>query len=162
MLEHLADPLSILKKLRSLSHQNTHLVIEIPILENGKTNDINGFFSIQHTTHFTKNSVLNVLRRGGWNIIESEQLESYNGYRILAQPTYNDYEINQTLINRSEKETCDDYFIHEKENIKKINKKISEIPKKANIVLWGAGNTEFYTILQICLKNLQIQVHHNR
>ena len=62
-----------------------------------------------------------------------------NGYRILAKPTYNDNDVNQNLINLSEKEICDDYLIHEKENIKKINKKISQIPKKANIVLWGAG-----------------------
>ena len=139
VLEQLADPLSILKKLRSLSHQNTHLVIEIPILENGKTNDINAFFSIQHTIHFTKNSVKNVLLRGGWQIIESEQVDRYNGYRIVAQPTYNDNEVNHKIINLSEKEICDDYLIHEKENIKKINKKISQIPQKTNIVLWGAG-----------------------
>lgn len=44
VLEHLANPYAVLKHLRLMSHAETRLVVEVPIIEFGKTNDINGFF----------------------------------------------------------------------------------------------------------------------
>jgi ubiquinone/menaquinone biosynthesis C-methylase UbiE len=87
VLEHLPRPVQALKKLRSISHSKTHLIIEVPILENGLTNDINGFFSIQHMTHFSRTSLKNCIAKAGWDIKEIYEHADYNGCRVLAQPS---------------------------------------------------------------------------
>jgi len=68
VLEHLPRPVEALKKLRSISHDETYLIIEVPIIENGLTNDINGFFSIHHITHFSRRSLTNCINKAGWVI----------------------------------------------------------------------------------------------
>ena len=68
VLEHLSRPVEVLKKLHSISKPSTKIVVEVPIIEDGNTNDINGFFSIQHTTHFSSNSLLNCLAVAGWEV----------------------------------------------------------------------------------------------
>ena len=57
VLEHLKNPLETLINILKSAHQTTYLLIEVPILENGFTNDINGFFSAQHLTHFSRQSL---------------------------------------------------------------------------------------------------------
>ena len=84
VLEHLPYPIDVLKKLRSISNEKTKLVIEVPVLEEGITNDINGFFSIQHTTHFSKNSLKNCLLQSGWCTRLEYSVPDYNGYRVVA------------------------------------------------------------------------------
>lgn len=86
VLEHLPRPVEVLKKLRSIAKPQTRLVVEVPVIEDGKTNDINGFFSVMHTTHFSKWSLKNCLFSGGWEISESLIQKEYNGYRVLASP----------------------------------------------------------------------------
>ena len=45
VLEHLKNPLEVLINILNSAHKDTYLLIEVPILENGFTNDVNGFFS---------------------------------------------------------------------------------------------------------------------
>ena len=84
VLEHLPRPVAVLKKLHSISSKSTKLVVEVPILENGQTNDINGFFSAQHLTHFSRQSLHNCLALSGWKIIDWLEQSDYNGCRVLA------------------------------------------------------------------------------
>lgn len=84
VLEHLARPIETLEKLYDISKETTKLVIEVPILENGKTNDINSFFSVQHMTHFSRNSLLNCLSLAGWLVEDFYEAKDYNGYRVIA------------------------------------------------------------------------------
>ncbi len=86
VLEHLSRPVEVLKKLRSLADNRTRLLVEVPILELGATNDINGFFSVQHMTHFSRQSLANTLARAGWKIIDRFEAPDYNGCRVLAAP----------------------------------------------------------------------------
>lgn len=86
VLEHLPGPVEVLKKLRSIAHAGTRALIEVPILENGGTKDINGFFSVQHMTHFSKASLANALRTAGWRVVEAYECAGYNGYRVLCAP----------------------------------------------------------------------------
>ena len=86
VLEHLPRPVEVLKRLRVISSSNTKLVIEVPVLDNGNTNDIHGFFTTQHTTHFSRNSLQNCLLAAGWQIIEEFQTTDYNGFRVLCTP----------------------------------------------------------------------------
>lgn len=86
VLEHLPGPVEVLKKLRSIAHGDTKALIEVPILENGATKDINGFFSVQHMTHFSRESLGNALKRAGWRVVEAHECAGYNGFRVLAVP----------------------------------------------------------------------------
>lgn len=86
VLEHLPRPVPILRNLRSMAHPETRLVVEVPVLENGLTNDINGFFSVQHMTHFSRASLQNCFASAGWKIQESQQQKQYNGFRVVAVP----------------------------------------------------------------------------
>ena len=86
VLEHLPRPLVVLRNLRSMAQRETKLVVEVPVVENGITNDINGFFSVQHTTHFSRTSLQNCLAMAGWTIIDSLELMDYNALRVIAKP----------------------------------------------------------------------------
>jgi hypothetical protein len=76
----------ILTRLREAAHANSRLVVEVPVLEGGPSNDLVGFFTVQHTTHFSRRSLANCLARGGWRIVEWLHQPDYNGTRVLCEP----------------------------------------------------------------------------
>jgi SAM-dependent methyltransferase len=86
VLEHLPRPVAALAALRAMAHADTRLAIEVPVLEGGTTNDLVGFFTIQHATHFSRRSLANCLSRAGWRIAESMHHSGYNGERVLCEP----------------------------------------------------------------------------
>ncbi len=144
VLEHLPRPVEVLKRLKSISDRTTNLVIEVPIIENGKTNDINGFFSIQHATHFSKNSLNNCLEMAGWKIIKEYKTTDYNGYRVLATPELEasfDYSkdcIQKDWINLNA------ILATWYSAIGDVEKIIQTIPNYDRFVIWGGGaHTEF-------------------
>ncbi len=86
VLEHLARPVAVLQQLRRLSHRATRLVVEVPIVEGGRTNDVVGFFSVQHLTHFSRRSLETCLSQAAWQAVEWVQQSGYNGCRVVAVP----------------------------------------------------------------------------
>lgn len=137
VLEHLTDPLTVLKKLRSLAHENTRLVVEIPIVDHLlTTNDIHGFFSPQHLTHFTSTTLAMALERTGWILEEGFSQSDYNGYRIMAkagkeaqsiEPTEKDHAALSLVLRKwDEARTA-------------ANVKINNLPQNSKIILWGGG-----------------------
>ena len=58
VLEHLPHPEKVLRELKSISSKTTKLIIEVPILESGKTNDINGW---THFGYFVHNAIIFVI-----------------------------------------------------------------------------------------------------
>ncbi len=86
VLEHLPRPVPALTRLREVSHEGTRLVVEVPVLEGHLTNDLVGFFTVQHTTHFSRRSLANCLARSGWRIADWLHQPDYNGDRVLCEP----------------------------------------------------------------------------
>jgi hypothetical protein len=86
VLEHLGRPVSALRNLRNISHSKTVLILEVPLLELGFTNDINGSLPPLHLTHFTRASLYNCMAAGGWEIQEFDEQKDYNGFRVIATP----------------------------------------------------------------------------
>ena len=86
VLEHLTDPIAVLRRLREVAAPHARLVVEVPVLEGGETNDINGFFSIQHLTHFSRATLHATLAASGWAVDEHAAIDGYNGFRVLATP----------------------------------------------------------------------------
>lgn len=154
VLEHLYDPHKVLRNLHINAHRETRLVVEVPILEKGYTNDINGFFSIQHQTHFSLNSLSQIMRRAGWKIVDSEEMADYNGYRILAlRSEENPGEM--VVGDVADRVKLLDYFQAYSKNLFEIAGKIASWPESAKTVIWGAGaHTEFlYQVTPYFLKN---------
>jgi len=143
VLKHLSRPTAVMRKLRTISDSDTCLVVEVPILENGCTDDINGFFSVLHMTHFSRGSLKNCLSRSGWNIIEWHEQTDYNGCMILAKPSDETAEHSENfqdiiLLNK--------YLSGWHDSLCKANFKIIQIQQEDNMyfVIWGAGlHTEF-------------------
>jgi SAM-dependent methyltransferase len=86
VLEHLPRPLAALAQLRAIAHDATRLVIEVPTLESAATNDINGYLTPQHLTHFSRRTFDAALRQTGWRPLETIDAADYNGRRIVAAP----------------------------------------------------------------------------
>src|SRR5512145_411743 len=84
VLEHLPDPLAVLRRLHAVSTADARLVVEVPVVEGGQTNDINGFFSVQHLTHFSRHTLHGMMSLAGWQVAEAEKKADYNGYRVVA------------------------------------------------------------------------------
>lgn len=156
VLEHLPNPKSTLQRLYDLSNKDTKLVIEVPIIENGLTNDINGFFSVQHLTHFSRNSLRNILELVGWQIIDWLEQKDYNGCRILAIKS-----IPIQYINTKEVETihAQKYMSHWYKSLSHAEEKILSLNCEYCII-WGAGmHLEFlYQTTSLFSKNINFVI----
>lgn len=153
VLEHLPNPLETLQRLYHLSDNSTKLVVEIPIIENGFTNDINGFLSVQHLTHFSRTSFKNILALSGWEVLEWLEQKEYNGCRILAQKGLP----AQTILKgHNEYLNVYHYLSHWYQSIGEIEKKILS-QKIEKCVIWGAGmHLEFlYQLTSLFHQNME-------
>lgn len=141
VLEHLTEPAAVLSRLHAIAAPNARLVVEVPILEWGDTNDINGFFSVQHITHFSRNTLSGLLNIAGWCILETEKIKGYNGYRVLAEksqrrapPPGNPADITRL------QEILACWFKAQRS----VEDKLAKLGQAKQIVIWGAGlHTEF-------------------
>lgn len=134
VLEHLPNPLAVLRRLRALSHARTRLVVEVPVLEKAATNDINGFLTVFHLTHFSAHTIESCLCQAGWTVVE-RSMQDYNGYRLLAAPgetcpTCNVQLDDLTLLHG--------YLSHWYDALVAADQRLLCLDTP-NCVLWGAG-----------------------
>jgi len=141
VLEHLPRPGVVLRNLRSMAHAGSRLVVEVPVLEHGLTNDINGFFSVQHMTHFSRTSLQNCMASAGWRIQESKQQEDYNGFRVVGIPA--------ELVDTPEKDPnavalTHEYLAHWHQALLNVERRLLSIEETPRCILWGGGaHSEF-------------------
>lgn len=136
VLEHLKHPVETLRNLRKIAHKETRLVIEVPILEKGFTNDINGFFSVQHLTHFSKNSLVNCLNKAGWEVTQLTDEMKYNGFRIVARPAQDKEKL---IIKPGDVSLLYQYLSYWYQALEDVNRCLGEAIKSEKIIIWGAG-----------------------
>jgi hypothetical protein len=141
VLEHLPRPLAVLRHLRHMAHAGTRLVVEIPVIESAMTNDINGFFTVQHTTHFSRVSLQNCMALAGWKILESQDQPDYNGFRVVAGPAdptqITEKDPNVTSVLRQ-------YLSVWNLAVKAVEDNLSRLAEVGRCVIWGGGaHTEF-------------------
>lgn len=135
VLEHLPRPLQVLRMLRALAHPGTALVLEVPVLELAKTNDINGFLTVSHMTHFSVATVSQMAGAAGWRIIDATLQPDYNGYRCVAVPdaaTGGGFDpVDRFLLY--------DYLAAFYAALAAAQKAVSAIPAGTRRIAWGAG-----------------------
>jgi hypothetical protein len=122
-------------------HARSRLVVEVPVLEHGVTNDINGFFSIQHMTHFSRTSLQNCMASAGWRIQESKQQEEYNGFRVVGIPAepadMPEKDLNAVALTH-------EYLAHWHQALHIVERRLSSIDDTPRCILWGGGaHSEF-------------------
>ncbi len=139
VLEHLPYPIKVLNHLRDSTNSDVRLVIEVPIIENHMNDDINGLLSVQHTTHFTKNSFSNLLTFCGWGIIEFQLMSEYNGFRVVCRKGGGKIkDVSQDLL------YLNSYLSSWFSALAQAASKITAWPLTKRSVIWGAGaHTEF-------------------
>lgn len=144
VLEHLSRPVEALIKLRTISNDATKLVVEVPVLENGNTNDIHGFFTIQHTTHFSRTSLRNCLRVAGWQIEKETSTSDYNGFRVVASVSSDDAISNSIESAPNDWLAIQENLISWHRAIGEVEALVQSIPQYHRLVIWGGGaHTEY-------------------
>jgi len=136
VLEHLPDPVGVLKVLRDLSHERTALVVEVPVLELGNTNDMHGFFSPQHLTHFSKHTLRLAFRQAGWRIEDHQDAADYNGYRVIAYP---DTAADAALPDFADYSRLQAVRASLSAALTEAETSIAAFPDLSQFVIWGAG-----------------------
>ncbi len=143
VLEHLRSPLETLRALRAKVPDEARLVVEVPIVDSAikyHGPDLTGFFSLAHFTHFSKFSLKRLLRRAGWNIIFQQDMEGYNGRRVIAVKG----EVDETLPSRQEImadiKTAQNYLKARDESLARMRRLIVRFSKESKILIWGAGH----------------------
>lgn len=147
VLEHLPSPLQTLKNLRKNAADNTYLLVEVPVIDlaaASPSEDMVGFFSVQHLTHFSKATLHCMLKQAGWDVVFTQVMEGYNGYRILAKPGTEENVLPTPAEKQSDKAAIETYMAQWRKNIKQVNQRVAALPPDANILIWGAGmHTEY-------------------
>lgn len=140
VLEHLTEPVLALKNLRANSHPDTVLVVEVPLLELGLTNDVDGYLSVLHLTHFSKQSFVNCLHVAGWEVKEVEEKSDYNGFVAFAVPGAVIPPVRDDLAPT----LLYSYLSYWYDSLKKIETRLQRLKEARRCALWGAGiHTEF-------------------
>lgn len=135
VLEHLPRPVAVLQHLRAIAAPDARLVVEVPILENGHTNDINGFFSVQHLTHFSRATLRAALARGGWRVVEQHEQPDYNGCRVLAAPC----DPHELAPDPRDTERTHALVAAHSAALAAAAARVMAVPPDDRVVLWGGG-----------------------
>lgn len=141
VLEHLSDPVGVLSRLYQVASDDARLVVEVPVLEHGKTNDVNGFFSAGHVTHFSQQSLGNAMAMAGWQLTEAVMIEGYNGYRVVSRKAT---PRTSTSAHDGDVAATQEAMAAWYDAQRRVEEKLLALTDQHHIVLWGAGlHTEF-------------------
>lgn len=160
VLEHLGRPAAALQNLRRISHSKTQLILEVPVMELGFTNDINGSFPPLHLTHFTRASLRNCMTVGGWHIQQADELTEYNGYRVIATPIPKGSAAPKLERDRHSYELLAAHLKCWYEAQGEVEKRINEFETFSKYVLWGSGfHTEMLYQLTSLFRSSERRFH---
>lgn len=144
VLEHVKDPMVVLKKIRDELNATGILYVEVPNVHKAvQLEDITDFFGYQHTYHFSPATITNFLCKSGFEIIELTTDLSYSAMRVIAkksehshQEIKNDYR----FFSENFKQSLNKKMQIRKdiqENLKQLNEQWKREKKK--ILIYGAG-----------------------
>ena len=161
VLEHLKNPLEIIKK---INLQNSkYIYIEVPSFEVQLSNEPFGAFFYEHVNYFTAKSLMTLMTTCGY-----KNLKLTIDYNTNNESP--EYPVLCSLWEKKEKETGNEYykslfsssFIIEnyfKESdllLNDISNKISKIPKKKKLAIWGTGchTSRLFAMTDLLDKNI--------
>lgn len=147
VLEHLPNPFETLRNLRKIAKPEARMILEVPVLDRTikeQGNDLVGFFGLQHLTHFSKATLINMANRAGWDVVLAEEMPGYNGFRILLQPGVP----SEAMLTEEQKAAdfamAQAYLAHWRNSVQDVQVQVDTLPPDANVLVWGGGqHTEY-------------------
>ena len=142
-IEHTTNPKALLQSLLSISQPETLIYIETPIIElaTESDGDINGFFSVQHMTHFSRNSLKRLVVESGFEIVKWFEHSDYNAARVLLTPKTSEI-AEYAIDNRNYDDVLElhRYLESWHASIKLALRKLFDSLKFGeDLIIWGAG-----------------------
>ena len=148
VLEHLPDPDVFLAQLRELSKSSVALVVEVPVVDRAaelQDRDVVGFFTVQHLTHFSKNTLERMLAKHGWLVVHAEAMAGYNGWRVVAEHGPVQTDVGNDASGLIAAHTYLDVWKH---NVELVQRRIETLNGTEQVMVWGAGqHTEYLELL---------------
>ena len=157
-LEHYYNPDTVLNKFKQLLVLDGILILEIPDTLNPKA-QLAEFFSFEHLSHFTKDSLTRILNFYNFDIIEFDKNVSIPNIRVAARKK------NNTIykkVKKSEKliikDTFNKYIETKKSEINRLGKVIYPIIEdckinKKKILIYGAGDHTIHLFEHFKIEN---------
>ena len=142
VLEHVYDPVQMLKTCNRLLSQGGCLLIEIPALIRPDQWPP-GYFTFEHVNYFSKTSIKNTLTKSGFDIIGEPSIDplhtQYPVMRFLACKKKSRDELLTSDYSHA-KQICLRYLSREFKQWAQFDKKIAKkITPEKNVIIWGAG-----------------------
>ena len=143
VLEHLADPLKVLKILFEKLEENGRILIEVPYLSNHKYLPIN-YFTFEHLYYFDSNALINLINKSGFEVEGKIQINlKHKVYPIQRMIIKKRKKLNKINIIKNSRvrnfNILKNYEIKNSKNTKFLIKKILNSLKGKDNVVWGAG-----------------------
>lgn len=141
-LEHLKSPRKTLIEISSSITRNGLLYIEVPNIEFLNTTDIiEEWFIDKHLYHFSRNLLLQYLKKVGFNIIHcSDELVRENISIIIQKNgTKNHVQISDYQKNRDLVKTYFENININHKRVKKLACYLNDLGSRQKLVVWGAG-----------------------
>lgn len=158
-LEHVMNPIQVIKKMTKMLNTDGYLFIEVPDSTKPFIT-VAEFFSFEHLTHFTFETLSNILAKFDIKIIAHDKNPSSPTIRILGQKTEGFSKKYCSLDNREKLVKSLIKYKREKEKFEnKIKKRFVQLMKEwdnntQNIAIYGAGVHSLFL-----LNVLEIQNH---
>ena len=141
VIEHVRNPKKVLSNLAAVAHPATLLCLETPVIENTVLDDVHGFFSPQHLTHFSRESLRRLLSESEWRVLAWEEMEGYNGSRVLLGLEGEMHPQSSVKIPQSrasEPEIHLTYLSNWLKKVSEVEAKLQQI-EPGRLLIWGAG-----------------------
>jgi SAM-dependent methyltransferase len=137
VLEHIINPLALLKKVNSILKSNGKFIVEAPNLDYPSEQNLANYFDFEHVNYFEFSTLKNMLNNSGFEVLHSELALTNKCLRVIAQKTNH---LRQPLINsyNGNRQKVLNYKFKYSQIIQTIEKRLSE-HKEQKILLYGAG-----------------------
>jgi hypothetical protein len=96
---------------------------------------VNGFFTVQHTTHFSRGTLASCLAAAGWRSVEWQEQPDYNGCRVLAEPT----RLGSAVPRPEDVRTLDRHLAARHAALARLHGVLGPLLDAPRLAIWGAG-----------------------
>lgn len=131
-LEHVANPVNFLTKIKKLLNNQGLVIFEVPNIEFQLKNGNTSIFSFQHLQYFSKNSIYELLKKA--NLVPIRLIKSEGDLIVVCSCL--------GKFKKYDKKASTGFYRTFKNKLKKKDSQLKKILKdyeKKDLVLWGAG-----------------------
>ena len=143
-LEHIVNPYEFILECKKMC--NKYIFIEVPSLDYKYINEPFGFFCEEHVNYFTLESLINLMNKAGFEIINAEIMIGSFSNLPAAFPSVvtlfkkEDYIKKKDICLNHSIDLLNKYIEVNRVELEKIKSFISNIPNDERLAVWGTGH----------------------